>query len=393
MGDTPLRELFPTDAPLAAGEMIGRQDDVAEVAGALAEGVNTIIAGPRRIGKTSVCEAALGRLRRRGFYVATVDLFDQADAGDLAESLIVATVANRPPLRRVLRRARAAGRALADAASVSAIVKAKVELGEEIEFAFRPGLAGEDPEHALRAALALPQKISRSDGKQIIVFFDEFQEIAHRRHPYGDPEALTRRMRANFQRSPNVSFLFAGSIEHLMRDLFAPTDRALSQFGSFHELHPITVEQWREGLLARFTRAALNADAAVCERIIELAGGHPRSTMLLARCTAQATREEHSDRVDAHHVELGLLLALESDRLRHQQQLERIRDIRHGQRVAERIARGQATYHNLAPKMAAAAIRGLRDRGIIEPGRARGSWQIVDPLLGRYLASLGPSPP
>src|SRR5437763_341536 len=189
MGDTPLRELFPTDMPVAAGEMIGRQDDVAEVAGALAEGVNTIIAGPRRIGKTSVCEAALGRLRRRGFYVATVDLFDQADAGDLAESLIVATVANRPPLRRVLRRARAAGRALADAASVSAIVKAKAELGEEIEFAFRPGLAGEDPEHALRAALALPQKISRSDGKQIIVFFDEFQEIAHRRHPYGDPEA------------------------------------------------------------------------------------------------------------------------------------------------------------------------------------------------------------
>src|SRR5947209_18877030 len=117
MGDTPLRELFPTDAPLAAGEMIGRQDDVAEVAGALAEGVNTIIAGPRRIGKTSVCEAALGRLRRRGFYVATVDLFDQADAGDLAESLIVATVANRPPLRRVLRRARGGGRPPADGAS------------------------------------------------------------------------------------------------------------------------------------------------------------------------------------------------------------------------------------------------------------------------------------
>jgi len=232
---------------------------------------------------------------------------------------------------------------------------------------------------------------AHGDGKQIVVFFDEFQEVAHPRHPYGDPEALTRRMRASFQRSPNVSFLFAGSIEHLMRDLFAPTDRALSQFGSFHELHPITAEQWREGLLGRFTRAGIAADAAICDRIIELSGGHPRSTMLLARCTAQAVREERSERVDAHRVELGLLLALESDRLRHQQQLERIRDIRHGQRVAELIARGQATYHNLAPKMAAAAVRGLRDRGIIEPGRARGSWQIVDPLLGRYLASLGPS--
>jgi hypothetical protein len=29
-------------------------------------------------------------------------------------------------------------------------------------------------------------------------------------------------------RSPHVSILFAGSIEHVMRDLFAPGDRALS---------------------------------------------------------------------------------------------------------------------------------------------------------------------
>ncbi|MGH2890413.1 MAG: hypothetical protein ACRDNJ_12380, partial [Solirubrobacteraceae bacterium] len=178
--------------------------------------------------------------------------------------------------------------------------------------------------------------------------------------------------------------------EHLMRDLFAPTERALSQFGSLHELHPITAGQWREGLAGRLARAGTSAGDAVCNRIVELAGGHPRSTMLLARCVAQATREEGRHRVAAHHVELGLLLALQSDRLRHQQQLERIRDLRHGQRVAQRIARGQPTYHNLSPKMAAAAIRGLRDRGLIEPGPAHGTWQIVDPLLGRYLASLGP---
>jgi hypothetical protein len=394
MGDTsPLRELFPTDMPIAASEMIGRQGDVREVARALADGINTIIAGPRRIGKTSVCEAALARLRRRGFYVAAVDLFDQADAGDLAESVVLGTVANRAPLRRLSRRARGAGRALADAASATAVVKAKAELGEEIELAFRPGLAGEDPERALGAALALPERVARADGKHMVVFFDEFQEIAHPRRPYGDPEALTRRMRAAFQRSPHVSFLFAGSIEHLMRDLFAPADRALSQFGSFHELGTITAEQWRQGLGERFARAGMSVEHAVIDRIVELSGGHPRSTMLLARCIVQAVREERADWVAPHHVELGVLRALESDRLRHQQQLERIRDIRHGQRVAERIARGQATYRNLSPKMAAAAVRGLRDRGIIEPGATRGSWQIVDPLLGRYLAALGPHEP
>jgi hypothetical protein len=56
----------------------------------------------------------------------------------------------------------------------------------------------------------------------VVVFFDEFQEVASPQRPYGDPDRLTKRMRAIFQRSTDVSYLFAGSIEHLMRDLFTP---------------------------------------------------------------------------------------------------------------------------------------------------------------------------
>ena len=50
---------------------------------------------------------------------------------------------------------------------------------------------------------------------------ERYQEVAAERKPYGDPDALTKRMRAIFQRGSNVSYLFAGSIEHVMRDLAA----------------------------------------------------------------------------------------------------------------------------------------------------------------------------
>ena len=59
-------------------------------------------------------------------------------------------------------------------------------------------------------------------------------------------------MRAIFQRSSQVTYLFTGSIEHVMRDLFAPGDRALSGFGSFYPLQPIAAEDWGEGLRERF---------------------------------------------------------------------------------------------------------------------------------------------
>src|SRR5215208_1799494 len=68
-------ELFPTDSPLPAGQLIGRRDDVREIATRLEAGTHLILAGPRRTGKTSVCEAALARAARRGLYTAKVDLF------------------------------------------------------------------------------------------------------------------------------------------------------------------------------------------------------------------------------------------------------------------------------------------------------------------------------
>ena len=82
-------------------------------------------------------------------------------------------------------------------------------------------------------------------------------------------------MRAIFQRSTSVSYLFAGSIEHVVRDLFAPARRAFSGFGSFYSLRPITPEEWRRGLADRFAADDCNVDEAALERIVELGGGHP----------------------------------------------------------------------------------------------------------------------
>ena len=68
-------DLFPTDLPLPAGAMIGRAEDVRELATSLMAGLNVVVAGPRRTGKTSVCEAALARAKRAGYYTVAIDLF------------------------------------------------------------------------------------------------------------------------------------------------------------------------------------------------------------------------------------------------------------------------------------------------------------------------------
>jgi uncharacterized protein len=368
--------------------MIGREADVREITTALEAGSNLVVAGPRRTGKTSVCDAAVGRLVKRGFYAVSVDLFRIATTAELAEALVAATLSNRSALRRVIHQTRRAGRVVADALHTSAVIKSKAQLGEELEIVFTPGLAGRDPDRYLDYALALPGRIAEADRKDVVVFFDEFQEIGGPHQPYGDPDRVTKRMRAIFQRTTGVSYLFAGSLEHLMRDLFTPSDRALHQFGGFHDLRPIDSEAWVEGLSERFAADDCEAEPGAIERIIEYGEGQPRSTMLIAQKSHLSTVELSTHLIDLSVVEQGLLAAMAADRIAHEQIVERIRrSHRLGLVVAERIARGEPVYRGLSRGAVRRALEALRDAGIIDSA-GRADWRFSNPLLRRYLQAI-----
>jgi len=386
----PSGELFPTDSPLPAGQLIGRREDLAEVATRLEAGTHLVVAGARRTGKTSVCEAALARLARRGAYTAKVDLFRVSDAAELAEALAAAVIANRSAAHRALRRARSAGRAALSAAQAQAVVKLIGELGEGVELAVTPGLAARDPERALDLALELPERVARADGKRLVLFFDEFQELASARRPYGDPDAVTNRMRAVFQRSTSVSYLFAGSIEHVMRDLFAPTRRAFSGFGSFYTLRPISEEEWHAGLAERFAADGCTVSDAALARNVELGGGHPRATMRIAQQAHLVSLELDTREIGLDLVQLGFERAIEGDRPTMEQVVERIRLLhKHGLLVARTVAAGQPLPRRIQPGVRDRVLKLLRDAGVLEH-EARGRWRVIDPLLRHYLASLDP---
>jgi len=381
-------DLFPTDQPIPASQMIGRTVDVREIASTLAGGSSVVLAGARRTGKTSVCDAVLDRLGRRGFYTIAVDLFRIATTAELAEALVSGAISNRSALRRTMHQTRRAGRFVADALQTSAVLKSKAQLGEELEIAFSPGLAARDPERYLDYALALPARIAAADRKEVIVFFDEFQEVASPRQPYGDPDRLTKRMRAIFQRSAGVSYLFAGSLEHLMRDLFTPTHRALHQFGGFYDLRPIDHDTWMEGLAERYAADECVLEQSALTRIVEYGELHPRTTMLIAQKSHLATIELDTRQVDTAVAEQGLLMALAADRVGHEQTVERIRSMHKlGLVVAERLARGQPVYTRLPRGAVRRALEGLRNAAIIE-SHSRGDWRFTSPLLRRYLTDL-----
>lgn len=368
--------------------MIGRRGDVDQLVLQLSGGAHRVVAAPRRTGKSSVCEAAVGVLRAKGFYTVSVSLYRDTSAATLAEALVRETLANRGPMHKLIEKIQEAGAAVLKGAALTLAMKAQADLGDAVELAFRPGSAAGDPERALRMALELPQRIAGRDDKRLVLFVDELQEIVDG-GGYGDPDALMRFMRETLHRSDRVTALFAGSLEHMMRDLFSSRQRAFYGFGGFIELTPILAAEWREGLEKRFAEDGCSVAADALERIIELGELHPRTIMLIAQQTHLASIE-----ADTHEIDLGLALsgwrsALQAERARHVDAVETIRRMGRSGAVALRIvgnlAGGRSAYHGLESQTVSRALRHLQRASIVHRSPRTAKWELDDPLLATYI--------
>ena len=264
--------------------------------------------------------------------------------------------------------------------------KLRTSLGEDVELAWAPA-TGRATGAGLAATIALAQRIAESDGKRITVLLDEFQDIATTPHRFGDPDVMSKQLRSQLQRSPLVSVLFAGSIEHLMRDLFGPARRALSQFGNFHALSPILPSEWEDGIAARYRELDLSTAEGTIRELVTRSEGHPRTTMLIARETLTVTLARRAgNTIELGDVHGGYELAMQADQLRHEEIVERLRSTAHAYPIALRVARGARPYSGTPSASARRALNIMEKAGIAEH-RARGDWIIPEPLLRGYLAA------
>jgi hypothetical protein len=371
--------------------MIGRSLEVHELAVALGQGLNQVIGGPRRNGKTTVCEAALDLVAAEGAYTVEVDLFKLSGLAKLATAIVSGLVANRSASRRGARRmVNAAERAAGVAAGV-ATAKLKAQWGPDVEIALSPRLAGDDPAGAFEKALVLLETVAERDGRNVVLFVDEFQELAGPKAIFGDPDQTTQLMRGILQQSPGVTSLFTGSVAHLMRDLFDDEKRAFYKFGGWRQLRPIATEDWLAGLSERFEAGAHPVTPAAASSIVAQSEGHTRTTMLLAQQTLYAAVMAGDLTVTSEHAAQAFEMAMKADALALAKDVERLRDLnRQALTICRTIAQGEHPYPRMEASTVGRTIEALSRLGFIEqkgtPGR--GGWIVTEPLLRRYLAEL-----
>src|SRR5213594_1045899 len=375
---------FPVGGPVPAADLVGRETYIRRIGERLWDGNHVLLAGPRRIGKTSIILEVLRRLHRRGALTAYVDCLGATDVRGLGERLVDALLENVSGAERSFEHAKAI------AAGVRPSVKVKYE---HVEIAL--DLAREkNDQRFFDGALDLPRTLAARTGKRVIVVFDEFQ-AAGRLGP-----RVFDVMRSRFQAQRGVSYTFLGSEQGILEELFSNKGRAFYRFAVPLDLADagghrfgIDPDDWLEYLRGKFAEKKLAIDEASVDRLLDATGGHPQDTMQVCAALYYLMRDAAARTVSSDFLEVAYEQAMRELERPFALHWTELGSHKYLQQVAKRIAHKAVLYAADAEGGAVPrpevlrALAALRERGLVVR-LGRGRYDFVEPMFGEYVRRL-----
>ena len=284
----PIGRLFPVGGPVPPDLIIGRAGDLDELERRVREELHTILVGPRRIGKTTVCEAVCERARRSDAAVVTVEVPERPDSRALLQ--LVIDRCSRLSHEGRGRRAAAVARPL--------IEKLLADLGIPLDLS----VLGSDATLPTREVLALPVRLADATDRPVLVFFDELQRVVD----YADGEQLLIDIVDVFSVSRGVSVLVDGSEERTLDAMLGPPTHLAKLCDRVQLDSRIPRATWREPLRERFARAGQTIQADALEALLDFGDGRPYETMAAARYAALSARKLSTDDIGVFEVQMGI---------------------------------------------------------------------------------------
>lgn len=142
---------------------------------------------------------------------------------------------------------------------------------DEMSVSFQPLINGKA---VFEDSLDLLEKISSPDNKLIVVF-DEFQDVLEiDRH-------IDKELRSIMQEQSGLNYIFLGSQESMMTDIFERPKSPFYHFGQLMRLDKIPEDEFTEYLESRFSPVTKKAHD-IATGIIAFTGNHPYYSQQLA---------------------------------------------------------------------------------------------------------------
>lgn len=367
--------LFPLGGPVSEQDIVGREDFLNSLEIRLSHGQSIMLAGPRRIGKTSLAFEVLRRLKVQGYYIAFVDLFRLTTKRELAFEIINACLENRSGISKTTVALKDGLKKIAGTAKLTAKVQ-----DLDIELAFGSQNVKSDDE-LLNYALSLPEILAKKDKKNIALVFDEFQEVIRIAG-----ENTLKVMRSYFQTQENTAYLFLGSKEGMMNTIFGDKKQAFYRFATILSIPAVSTSAWTDYIARKFHEINIDISEDIIAEILKLSGGHPQDTMLLCTEIYYSLLEANEKKLTFELVKLGYARALLTLSPVFDELLDELGNVANTRYVLMSLAKGLRIYagHNKNPNDIKRAVDALVSKAIIEKS-GHGTYLFIEPMLKDYL--------
>ena len=143
---------------------------------------------------------------------------------------------------------------------------------DELTVSFQP--SSDNGMTAIEDVMAMLQKVSTPDNKLIVVF-DEFQSILE------IDKNMDKQLRAIMQEQTGINYIFLGSQESMMTDIFECVKSPFYHFGMLMRLSKIPYDDFKVYLIERLS-SVTNGAEQVADEILAFTGCHPYYTQELA---------------------------------------------------------------------------------------------------------------
>lgn len=127
----------------------------------------------------------------------------------------------------------------------------------------------------LEDAMALIEKVTTPE-KRLIVVFDEFQEVTE------ISKTLLKQLRAIMQRQRGINYIFMGSQESMMTEIFEKKKSPFYHFGERMTLHKIPYDDFYRYIVERLPDEDVERCCATAENILRFTLVHPYYTQQLS---------------------------------------------------------------------------------------------------------------
>ncbi len=255
-----------------------REKELEKLKNNLLNGINTMIISPRRWGKSSLVEKAILEINQPKSLYKTVliDLFsvngEEAFLEIFAREVIKASSSKWEDW-------------ISSGKDFFKNLIPQISVGIDPNNDFSVSFDWKELKKHSAEILNLPEIIAEKKGIKIIVFLDEFQNLAS----FKDYENFEKKMRSVWQRQKNVSYCLFGSKRHMMSEIFNNPSKPFYRFGDIILLQKIETNRWVDFICSSFANSEKKIDKEIAEKIVFAMKNHSWYVQQLSHYTWNLT--------------------------------------------------------------------------------------------------------